>query len=210
MNHIEPTRRERKKEDTRRRILEVAIALFREKGFEATTVDEISEKADVGRATFFNYFPKKESVLAYLSESRLESLEERARELLASPGAVREKIIESYLDAARFHEADPGFSRYIFDLMLKRAFKPTHELEKRMNAINTSLILQGQEQGELRSELDPARAGAVLLSVYMTTIMQWAMCDDDCIVRISDLRGELRSRIELVLDGLASPKEARA
>ena len=49
MTLTEPTRRERKKEETRRRIFTAAISLFREKGFEQTTVDEITEKADVCR-----------------------------------------------------------------------------------------------------------------------------------------------------------------
>ena len=90
MTFTEPSRRERKKDETRQRIFDAAIALFREKGFEATTVDEITEKADVGRGTFFNHFPRKETVLAYLSEERLNEAEEnvaRLARLGASPCA---------------------------------------------------------------------------------------------------------------------------
>jgi AcrR family transcriptional regulator len=58
-----PGRRERKKLDTRRRIFRAAIDLFLAKGFDATTVEEIAEKADVGKGTVFNYFPQKTSFL---------------------------------------------------------------------------------------------------------------------------------------------------
>jgi AcrR family transcriptional regulator len=94
------TRRERKKEETRRRIFETAIALFREKGFEQTTVDEITEKADVGRGTFFNYFPRKESVLAYLSEERVALAEENAAVLLEDRASANDKLLDIYSFAA--------------------------------------------------------------------------------------------------------------
>ena len=58
-----PGRRERKKLDTRQRIFSAAFELFREKGFEATTVEEIAERADVGKGTVFNYFPQKTAFL---------------------------------------------------------------------------------------------------------------------------------------------------
>lgn len=55
--------RERKKEQTRRRIAAVALDLFTERGFDAVTVNEIAEAAEVAKATLFSYFPSKESLV---------------------------------------------------------------------------------------------------------------------------------------------------
>lgn len=55
-------RRERKKRRTREAIVAAAFTLFAERGFEAVTVTEIAELADVARATLFSYFPTKESI----------------------------------------------------------------------------------------------------------------------------------------------------
>jgi AcrR family transcriptional regulator len=54
--------RERKKEQTRQRIIETAHRLFGERGFDAVTVAQVAREADVAEATLFNYFPAKEDL----------------------------------------------------------------------------------------------------------------------------------------------------
>lgn len=58
-----PGRRDRKRRDTRRALVEAALDLFEENGFQQTTIEDITDRADVARRTFFRYFPSKESVL---------------------------------------------------------------------------------------------------------------------------------------------------
>ena len=57
--------RERKKEQTRQRIADVALRLFAERGFDAVTVNEVAEAAEVAKATLFSYFPAKESLVLH-------------------------------------------------------------------------------------------------------------------------------------------------
>ncbi len=58
-----PGLRERKRRQTRERLTKVAMALFRERGFEATTLDDIAAAADISRRSFFHYFASKEDVV---------------------------------------------------------------------------------------------------------------------------------------------------
>ncbi|MDY7099663.1 MAG: TetR family transcriptional regulator [Actinomycetota bacterium] len=69
-----PTLRERKKREARRRFQRTALALFEERGFEDVTVDDIAERADMSRSTFFRYFPTKEDVLVGRGDEQLDEL----------------------------------------------------------------------------------------------------------------------------------------
>ncbi len=65
-------RRERKKEETKKNIVISAVTLFREKGFQETSMEGISEKADVSKGTLYNYFQDKESILVAYFQSYIE------------------------------------------------------------------------------------------------------------------------------------------
>ncbi len=200
MTEAEPSRRERKKDETRQRIFREAIRLFRERGFEATTVDEITERADVARGTFFNYFPKKESVLGFLSEQRLVEAEARAGEILAETRPVPGKLIEIFTDAASAYEEEKELSQYVLPELFHRVFSPVEEIGERWDQIVEQVIEQGRASGELRRDLDVKRALAVLTSVYYATLYMWVHCPN---LGEFHLQDELRARLEMVFAGLA-------
>ncbi|HWI71545.1 MAG TPA: TetR family transcriptional regulator [Baekduia sp.] len=72
--------RERKKEQTRRAIEDAAFRLFEERGYQATTVADIAEAADIAPRTFFSYFPSKEAVVFGDFEETFATLDARLRE----------------------------------------------------------------------------------------------------------------------------------
>jgi AcrR family transcriptional regulator len=72
--------RERKKQKTKRAVMDIALRLFAEKGFDATTVEEICAEAEISPSTFFRYFPTKEAAAFPDEEERIAVVEECLRE----------------------------------------------------------------------------------------------------------------------------------
>ncbi len=102
-----PGLRERKKVRTRSAIQHHALRLFREQGYEQTTVSQIAEAAEVSESTFFRYFPSKEAVV--LTDDFDEALVESFRRQppgLSPLQALRRAVHEAFSDATDTERAD--------------------------------------------------------------------------------------------------------
>src|SRR5262252_543278 len=88
-----PDRRQRRSAQTRERLFRSALDVFARKGFAESTVEDITETADVGKGTFFNYFPSKDHILLAFGEMQVGKLEaaiaEARRDNLPMPEFMR-------------------------------------------------------------------------------------------------------------------------
>jgi AcrR family transcriptional regulator len=102
-----PGRRARKKEETRRRIAEAAMALFLERGFDATTIDDITAAADVSKRSFFDYFPSKEDVFEAWQDGFTEDFvaEIAARPATETPAIAAERALVASISRHDLAEA---------------------------------------------------------------------------------------------------------
>jgi AcrR family transcriptional regulator len=108
MEEAEAGLRERKKRRTREAIVDAAMDLFEERGFEGTTVAEIAERADIAPRTYFAYFPSKEDVVFADFEETLGSLQARLRD--REPGETAIDALRGWL-AGKLGETDFGDER---------------------------------------------------------------------------------------------------
>jgi len=196
----EPSRRERKKDATRERIAVAALELFSERGYEATTVDDIAARADVAKGTFFNYYPRKEAVLDALAERTITELQEVTRRLLASRAHSRRKLVTFVHEISRRHLRNPRLARVHVTRLMASRYDPTHGIAARIRSLVQSLIEQGQSAGELRRGIDAARASAVIQAMALGTLLAWFASDTPRF----DLEEELQNRLALILDGLVT------
>ncbi|MBB4372315.1 AcrR family transcriptional regulator [Bradyrhizobium sp. cir1] len=97
--------RQRKLQQTRERLTRAAMALFLERGFEATTIDEIAAAADVSRRSFFHYFASKEDVVSAWQEDAAAAL---VTEILARPADESMLTAAENAIAAALKRIDPA------------------------------------------------------------------------------------------------------
>jgi AcrR family transcriptional regulator len=89
--------RERKKQRTREQIIEAAMGLFAERGYQATTIADIANAAEVAPRTFFSYFASKEAVVFYNVDRDLDRLASTLRDRL--PGESAFDALRRWIDA---------------------------------------------------------------------------------------------------------------
>ncbi|MET7335813.1 TetR/AcrR family transcriptional regulator [Nonomuraea sp. NPDC005650] len=108
--------RERKKRQTRRRISDVAIGLFVERGFEHVTIAEVAAAAEVSVNTVYNYFPAKEDLVLPPEEASPHRLADIVRERppgRSAAGAVLERLREEVRGRERRVGLTEGFGRVL-------------------------------------------------------------------------------------------------
>lgn len=168
------TRVERRKEETRQRIVRAAFELFSAKGLEATTVAEISQAADIGKGTFFTYFPSKEAVFSAVGHLLLERMQAAVSASLQEGGTAAEQLERALLPGVEWHAANPGLSRLSFEVLLHvpGVLEPDPTVVA-LEALLAALVEAGQARGELSRRADPHAAASVLLGVYFVSLLRW-------------------------------------
>lgn len=173
---VEMGRRERRAAETRLKLLRCALELFATRGFQNVTVEDITELADVGKGTFFNYFASKDHVLGVMAEVQLA----RVRETLAAAEAG-ERPIRSVLEAF-FTKAceEPGRSPELARALLTSFLSSSIREQLAGNLADGRRMIgrvlkMGQESGEIDPELKPEQMAFQLQQGFIGTLLLWAL-----------------------------------
>jgi len=170
-------RRERHRTETRARLFRAALDLFAERGFMETTVEDITEAADVGKGTFFNYFPTKEHVLATYGGERVARVQAALDEARRGSRSVLEIIRDLAADSAGQSKENPALLRAIYAAHASCA-PVRQELQKRMRLsrrILSRLFALAQERGEIRRDVSANDAARLAQLALMGSCMVWSL-----------------------------------
>jgi len=118
-------RREHKKEATKRKILEVSLALFQKIGFGRTTMRDIARKSGIALGTTYNYFPTKEHLALYFFERALDQVMERYRAQEPPNAPLEEKLF--LLLELELEQIEP-YEEFLH-LLVTHAVVPTSRLQ---------------------------------------------------------------------------------
>ncbi len=168
-------RRERRKLEVRARIYSVARELFTKQGFEATTVDEIAEMADVAPATFFNHFQSKQALLRLMTGEVVEHLHAMTVESLVGEGKSVERLRAFIARAANDIAESRGVARETLLELMRLDATPDgpHPYLARLFEPFVNLIAEGQRAGEIRTDRDAAFLTQMAVGMMNSAITNW-------------------------------------
>jgi AcrR family transcriptional regulator len=201
----ETGRRQRRRDETAEKIFLAAMGLFARKGFAKTTVEEITRAADVGKGTFFNYFPSKEHVLGFLVERQKGIVE--AHVLLAREGvlSVPEVLTRLGNSLLRFPGKSPQMARTMI-----AAFVASSDVRTKISAEMAwgrrglaEIVTLGQQRGELRRDLSPVEMAWNFHRALIGTVLLWALAPST-----SSLEKHFSGTIGMVTAGALPPQPA--
>ncbi len=168
------TRRARKKEATRRRILEAAFKLFVEQGFDNTTVDQITEEADIGKGTFYNYFTTKEAALYDFMEDLGSQRGQKLWAGILGLGDTRERLTRTFQSLASWFEEYPELVKvYTVDRVNTGLKNPGSFTPNHFEIYLAEVLQKGQEAGDIRGDIPHLQLANYLSGITLIQLCQW-------------------------------------
>ena len=168
-------RGQRRRRENHERIHLAARKLFLERGFDATTVDDIVSQADVVQKTFFNHYASKDALLHELAAGLVSELERLLSAQCRRKGSTRARLEAFFLIAAQEAESTRLLSRDLLHRIIRGSASqpgPSDEL-RRVRAAFRAVLETGREQGEISNEVDMEFLADMVSGVFIAVMLHW-------------------------------------
>lgn len=175
------SRRERRSADVQRRIFEAAMELFAKQGFTETTVEQITEAADIGKGTFFYHFPTKDHLLLSFAETRIRKIRAAREEAKKGVRAVKETLWSLFQSLAVEYLQTPQLFRCVVMAMLaNETIRRTVDSRFNEGRRNLKEILAlGQKRGEVRADRPAAEMALAFQCTFLGSFLLWSLCPEE-------------------------------
>ncbi|MGH9246563.1 MAG: TetR/AcrR family transcriptional regulator [Acidimicrobiales bacterium] len=193
--------RERKKLRTRERLYDAALELFGERPYAEVTVDEICERAEVGRATYFRFYGSKGGLLVAFNRRLAERIEQRIAETPDATATDQLWVVQDEI-ARTWGSSGPAMREmareYIRNITADdfAVDAPHPELVVLIAAI----VRQGQASGEFTTGHHPRFVAWIVVAALSAVTAGWLGSGDD-----DTLAHGTRDAVELLLGGISRP-----
>ena len=169
-NNPENARWRRLPEQRPRQLLEAALAVFGEQGFEPTRLEDVAERASVSKGTIYNYFPSKEALFEEMVQHTLADLLDVAETVRMD--STPTKALHAFVGGVWHYMRSPTFEA-IYRLVMAETNRFPHlgrlyttEVRGRVMNVASTILRAGMDTGEFR-EMDVQSASRMLLALLV-------------------------------------------
>ena len=170
-------RRQRHGAETRVRLFRCALQLFAERGYPNVTVEDITEAADVGKGTFFNYFESKDQVLSVMAEIQLDKVKEALALAEGGEQTIRSVLHRLFLRSAEEPGRSPDLARALLSSFLagEGVRLMAHNLASEGRKMLARIVAVGQTRREIDPRVKKEKVALQVQQAFMGTLLLWSL-----------------------------------
>jgi AcrR family transcriptional regulator len=198
--HAAPAgRRERNKQEKRTRLIAAARRLFARKGFDAATMQDIAQAADLGLGTLYLYAPSKEDLLILVSREELETHFEAAFAARLPGAPLLERLVRLFDVLIDYHNSDAEVARALMKQLAvtksPQGRRDARHITRRLHDRLRDLVLEAQSSSELRGDAPVDLLVGNLYAIYRMQLQMWL----NEYMTLAEFRALLRDSLDLQL-----------
>jgi len=150
------------------RILSGALNVFKDRGLDGATMDEIANASGFGKATLYYYFKSKEDVFSAILVEGWEKIWESLEPIIAENTSPRKTFVNVLIKIAENAQNRPGLFEFLFNVpkAIKIDNQPWKEYQHRLYSVIQGLLEDGIEKGEF-PQVDPQLMFKALGGLFM-------------------------------------------
>ncbi|MDM8533134.1 TetR/AcrR family transcriptional regulator [Clostridiaceae bacterium HSG29] len=173
-------KREKKKVETKKKIIEVAYKMFDENGYENTSINDIAKESGLGVGTVYNYFPSKDNIFVETFEKKMQNTLDKDYIIKKHNDKEVYEIINEYIN-----NFDIGF-KYIPKQLLLELFRIVVGSKKNMKMLNKFaemdfkfidkievILIELKNEGKLNESADARNLSEIIYSIYAFELMMY-------------------------------------
>ncbi len=166
---------EKRKEETRKRIISVAMDLFNQQGFDFTTMEQIAIEADIAKKTLYNHFSAKEEIIVEYVHRMVSVQWPEVRSKLQELPDTRSRLLDMFRGTFEWMERNKEISRIYLTYRLKTVFQALSKEIPRSGVQDYLIYIigLGRESGEIRQDVPVETLVSHLDSIRSSTAFGW-------------------------------------
>ncbi len=194
--------RETRKKELKEEIFLQALKMFKERGYENVTVEEITAACGIAKGTFYNYFPRKEHVLLHLGERQMEIFKESVARHANVPD-YRKRLKLMFEELIARIDKDPHLLKVtVIEILRSSLVEQELQTLEEFKLCLTPLFKEATARGQVSARWSAYQLASVLVGMYYHTIFAWLAKPDQ-----TDMLPIFYSHFDMFWDGVEIGEE---
>jgi len=197
-----PGLRETKKEEKKERLLQESLDLFINKGFDSTSIEDITVKAGVAKGTFYNFFEKKEDVLLYYLDRELVKSRHEIEQKIGDMHTIVDKLELLIVTYLKYIFRNKGFAKILVRERVCKIGTGKNWNEMVLMQAIRQILDDAKKSRELKKTVDLDNTTEIVFAIFTMYTIYWL---NGLITDKAECAEKVRAVLKMLFEGIGEP-----